>query len=103
MIENRESDDERACCVLSLSLSLSCVVFLFFSFSSCSYEKRKREKKVTNRQKSFLRFFFASPPQKFHRAHTTRITRITQTHIHIVRLWFRKENRITIGILTIVV
>ena len=90
MIENRESDDERACCVLSLSLSLFLVLCVSVSVSLLFVRKKENERK-SNEQTKIVPPFFCISPQKFHRAHTTRITRITQTHIHIVRLWFRKE------------
>ena len=94
MIENRESD-ERVCCVLSLSLFLSLYyedTFVFLCFSSRSYEKKKTREVTNRRQISPLTsFFFCNSPQKFHRAHTTRIIN-TQKHTHIhKRVWFRKE------------
>ena len=91
MIENRESDDERACCLLSLSLSLFLVLCFSFQFLLLFVRKKKTREKSNEQTKIVPPFFFFPPPQKFHRAHTTRITRITHTHIHIVRLWFRKE------------
>ena len=98
MIENRESD-ERACCVLSLSLS-----FIKNEDTCVSLSPLVRTKTRSNEQtnRSF-RFFFASLLRSFI-ARTQHVShKHTHTHTHIVRLWFRKENRITIGILTIVV
>ena len=88
LIQIRDDDDRKSrvmmsACVLSLSLSLS--LFLCISEDDCVslflllFVRKKKTREVTNRQKSLLPFFFASPPQKFHRAHTTRIT---QTHTH---------------------
>jgi hypothetical protein len=102
LIQIRDDDDRKSrvmmsACVLSLSLFLLFMKTLVSLFLLLFVRKPE----VTNRQ-IVTSVFFRISPQKFHRAHTTRITQ-THTHTHIVRLWFRKENRITIGILTIVV
>ena len=106
LIQIRDDDDRKSrvmmsACVRSLSLSL----FLLFMKTLVSLFLLlfiRKPEEVTNRQ-IVPSVFFRISPQKFHsRAHNTYHTN-THTHTHIVRLWFRKENRITIGILTIVV
>ena len=105
LIQIRDDDDRKSrvmmsACVLSLSLSLSfiknedtCV-----SLSPLVLTKTKSNEQ-TNRS---FRFFFASLLRSFI-ARTQHVSHKHVSHTHIVRLWFRKENRITIGILTIVV
>lgn len=105
LIQIRDDDDRKSrvmmsACVLSLSLSLSFIfmktlVSLFLLFL---VRTKTRSNEQTNR---YFRFFFASLLRSFI-ARTQHVSH-KHTHTHIVRLWFRKENRITIGILTIVV
>jgi len=106
LIQIRDDDDRKSrvmmsACVLSLSLSF----FYFYEDTCVSLSPLVLTKTRSNEQtdKSLLPFFFRISPQKFHRAHTQHVSHKHVSHTHIVRLWFRKENRITIGILTIVV
>ena len=105
LIQIRDDDDRKSrvmmsACVLSLSL-----VFLLLKMKtlvSLFLLLFVRKPKVTNRQIVPSVFFSHLSSEVSSRAHNTYHTN-THTHTHIVRLWFRKENRITIGILTIVV
>ena len=105
LIQIRDDDDRKSrvmmsACVLSLSLSLS---FIKNEDTCVSLSPLVRTKTRSNEQtnRSF-RFFFASLLRSFI-ARTQHVSHKHVSHTHIVRLWFRKENRITIGILTIVV
>ena len=105
LIQIRDDDDRKSrvmmsACVLSLSLSL----FLLFMKTLVSlflllFLTKTKSNEQTNRS---FRFFFASLLRSFI-ARTQHVSHKHVSHTHIVRLWFRKENRITIGILTIVV
>ena len=111
LIQIRDDDDRKSrvmmsACVRSLSLSLSLFLLLkmktLVSLFLLLFVRKK--KKRSNEKKTKIVFFSHLSSEVSSRAHTTRITQThTHTHTHIVRLWFRKENRITIGILTIVV
>ena len=106
LIQIRDDDDRKSrvmmsACVRSLSLSL----FLLFMKTLVSLFLLlfiRKPEEVTNRQIVTSVFFSHLSSEVSSRAHNTYHTN-THTHTHIVRLWFRKENRITIGILTIVV
>ena len=103
LIQIRDDDDRKSrvmmsACVLSLSLSF----FYFYEDTCVSLSPLVRTKTRSNEQTNrYFRFFFASLLRSFI-ARTQHVSH-KHTHTHIVRLWFRKENRITIGILTIVV
>ena len=84
-----------ACVVFSLSLSFFLCIMKTLSCFSVSplVRTKKKTREVTNRRQisPLTSFFFCNSPQKFHRAHTTRISN-TQKHTHIhKRVWFRKE------------
>ena len=104
LIQIRDDDDRKSrvmmsACVRSLSLSLS---FIKNEDSCVSLSPLVRTKTRSNEQTNrYFRFFFASLLRSFI-ARTQHVSH-KHTHTHVVRLWFRKENRITIGILTIVV
>ena len=104
LIQIRDDDDRKSrvmmsACVLSLSL-----VFLLLKMKtlvSLFLLLFVRKPKVTNRQ-IVPSVFFSHLSSEVSFARTQHVSH-KHTHTHIVRLWFRKENRITIGILTIVV
>ena len=103
LIQIRDDDDRKSrvmmsACVRSLSLSLSFIYEDTCVSLSPLVRTKTRSNEQTNR---YFRFFFASLLRSFI-ARTQHVSH-KHTHTHIVRLWFRKENRITIGILTIVV
>ena len=104
LIQIRDDDDRKSrvmmsACVLSLSLFLLLKMKTLVSLFLLLFV---RKPEVTNRQIVPSVFFSHLSSEVSSRAHNTYHTN-THTHTHIVRLWFRKENRITIGILTIVV
>jgi len=104
LIQIRDDDDRKSrvmmsACVRSLSLFLLLKMKTLVSLFLLLFV---RKPEVTNRQIVPSVFFSHLSSEVSSRAHNTYHTN-THTHTHIVRLWFRKENRITIGILTIVV
>ena len=103
LIQIRDDDDRKSrvmmsACVRSLSLFLLLKMKTLVSLFLLLFV---RKPEVTNRQIVPSVFFSHLSSEVSSRAHNTYHT--NTYHTHIVRLWFRKENRITIGILTIVV
>jgi hypothetical protein len=108
LIQIRDDDDRKsrvmmsACVRASLSLSLF-LLLKMKTLVSLFLLLFVRKPEVTNRQIVTSVFFFASLLLRSFIARTQHVSHKHVSHTHIVRLWFRKENRITIGILTIVV
>ena len=109
LIQIRDDDDRKSrvmmsACVRSLSLSLS-LSFIKNEDTCVSLSPLVLTKTKSNEQtnQKLLPFFFASLLLRSFIARTQHVSHKHVSHTHIVRLWFRKENRITIGILTIVV
>jgi hypothetical protein len=105
LIQIRDDDDRKSrvmmsACVRSLSLSLF-LLLKMKTLVSLFLLLFVRKPEVTNRQ-IVTSVFFSHLSSEVSFARTQHVSH-KHTHTHIVRLWFRKENRITIGILTIVV
>jgi hypothetical protein len=105
LIQIRDDDDRKSrvmmsACVRSLSLSLF-LLLKMKTLVSLFLLLFVRKPEVTNRQ-IVTSVFFSHLSSEVSFARTQHVSH-KHTHTHVVRLWFRKENRITIGILTIVV
>ena len=105
LIQIRDDDDRKSrvmmsACVRSLSLSLF-LLLKMKTLVSLFLLLFVRKPEVTNRQ-IVTSVFFSHLSSEVSFARTQHVSH-KHTHTHIGRLWFRKENRITIGILTIVV
>jgi hypothetical protein len=106
LIQIRDDDDRKSrvmmsACVRSLSLSLF-LLLKMKTLVSLFLLLFVRKPEVTNRQ-IVTSVFFSHLSSEVSFARTQHVSHKHVSHTHIVRLWFRKENRITIGILTIVV
>jgi hypothetical protein len=106
LIQIRDDDDRKSrvmmsACVRSLSLSLF-LLLKMKTLVSLFLLLFVRKPEVTNRQ-IVTSVFFSHLSSEVSFARTQHVSHKHVSHTHIVRLWFRKENRITLGILTIVV
>jgi len=104
LIQIRDDDDRKSRVMMSArAFSLSLSLSFIYEDTCVSLSPLVRTKTRSNEQTNrYFRFFFASLLRSFI-ARTQHVSHKHVSHTHIVRLWFRKENRITIGILTIVV